>query len=1452
MSAIRRYKGPEARQILRSGDVEVIPAKAVCTVKPGSPFKRKVRVVSCGNFATTTEEAQLYAGGAGAETLRTLLVHNGRRGRRCHGLDVKSAFLLAPIPAYVKKKYAVRPPRLLVDLNICSSDEVWMIDRALYGFRESPRWWSVHRDSVLSTANWTTEHGNLRLRQLASDSNVWSIELDTGGCLGHLLVYVDDMLIMADDSVAQSVFEWIRSRWDCTELQTATKEKPLKFLGVDIYEETDEYGTIGFSLGQEGYIDEVIRNHGTQANPRATTPTPKEWVREAPPHEDYTPESLREGQRITGELLWIAQRTRLDVAYSVGMMASLVSKSPGYVVKLGIRVLEYVAMTKDHRLALVPGKADGIRIYTDASFAPHGEHSITGVILQYDECSVVWKSKKQSLVTLSTAESELVAGCEGLVLGQSLEALIQELEGEPQMKRLLVDNTAAVILAEGGGSQRTSAEEDEDIDGEVRANPEPMVATGEAARSVEGPSTSTPAAPTGGMGDSMMSLAAATDVGASGPDDRTTAQGAVVTEPRGERSGSAQGPGSVLSGVLRAVQTLPATVEGLVSRSGSGRGIPGTPGLRDSVEYASVTSSAEVRPRPPTTDAGPPEGPLFDSYALERLQRLQEGAPLLYPGDASMLPSPPRPPSTSSSDVQAEVRRQLAELMSIRDEESRSRISKYPDVQPPKNLHQEPGGSNQPRAHEKGVVGAGEVPPDVASQAAVEAPRTEADLDPMTVVLSGMAQLQSVVTELTSPKSQEKPEVIKPGVMALPELPGHGPESSLAFADWLHASKPALADISDSSEELWTLTIAEATEWYSSYLRLDPLGQADPPSTDANSQQIKSMLADPPVAAVPMSAAPVPPSAKVAAATRAVALLDSGDARQEWLKTAGGTLVVPPEVGKLSTGVPDEVKASLAEDLPGGSPSEGKAVLKEKGMPLLHVDILEKGGKGWDLTKPKGVWRALMWAALHGKIAVVLSTPPKYQEGPRRTLAQQGMFLWSLASIARGVGIPYVAEHPGLPEPIAASFEDWSGVTRVKLSQGALGDRFLGELEWKGEDRTPPKGREWTELDRRIAQARAQSTRVPLPASPRTTVQDEEAEALLRAFEAESEMSSDVEEETPEDPEDPEVQVQRVGDLSPAEVERWKAHLQNGHVPYRRDCKQCVEGAGVGVQHRRVRHPQSYALSADLFGPLPVGEHGRDETCVSGRCHLKYALIGAFRVPRSAVEGHIKDTGVEDLFGEDPTVDPLDEVGSEYAPSEPPLELPVDPEGEGVAPAIPDNKVALDPMQEDLLRELFEEPNAETCSRAPPAFSVEAVRGTSKEEQSILVEESTPRDPEALKALIEDLRQPVDQVVLRYVIPLKGKSGPEVAEGLQKMILSINTRYPVRILHTDLGTEFISSQLSKWLAGQGVVDPTTIDGAQLPTLQDQGEGADQEELDPPGVVLEEMLPLPGRSGSGSQ
>ncbi|CAE7336965.1 GIP, partial [Symbiodinium sp. CCMP2456] len=150
---------------------------------------------------------------------------------------------------------------------------------------------------------------------------------------------------------------------------------------------------------------------------------------------------------------------------------------------------------------------------------------------------------------------------------------------------------------------------------------------------------------------------------------------------------------------------------------------------------------------------------------------------------------------------------------------------------------------------------------DAAATSPPEAPTAagdlEAKLDPISVVLTGMAQLQTVVSELASPKSTVKYEVIKPGVNALPDLPSHGPESSLAFADWLHSSRPALADVSDTSEELWQRTVEEATSWYNGYLRMDPLSRLTAkPEPSAELRQVKWMRVSRRIETMIIAAAP--------------------------------------------------------------------------------------------------------------------------------------------------------------------------------------------------------------------------------------------------------------------------------------------------------------------------------------------------------------------------------------------------------------------------------------------------------------------------------------------------------------------------------------------------------------------------------------------------------------------
>ena len=458
MSAIRRLRGDEARVAQNQPGVQIIPAKPVFTVKPGSEaswFRRKCRVVGCGNYETRGPSAELYAGGVPADVLRLCLIQASVMKIRAWITDIKNAFLLASLPESMKGKILLRPPKLLEGMAITQPGEVWVIQRAVYGLRQSPKWWSDYRDRMLRSADWMSPRGRMRLRQSSVEANLWHLLDESDALLGYAIVYVDDIMVLASREDAGAFYKWIRSVWQCTPLEGAEKGKPTTFLGVEVQEDEDEFGTLGFVLSQCGYIEELIRSYGMNPVPRSV-PYPREWVKEFPSQEDYGPDILRKAQRVTGEVLWVAQRSRPDIAYPVALMGSWCTRAPTLVSKLGMRLLEYLWSTKDDKLSLIPRETTRrLTIYSDASFSPYGSASVTGVLIMFLGRVILWKGKKQSIISLSTAEAELIAACEAVVLGQSMQALVSTLgEGVGPML-LLVDNVAAIVLAEGGGSQRT-------------------------------------------------------------------------------------------------------------------------------------------------------------------------------------------------------------------------------------------------------------------------------------------------------------------------------------------------------------------------------------------------------------------------------------------------------------------------------------------------------------------------------------------------------------------------------------------------------------------------------------------------------------------------------------------------------------------------------------------------------------------------------------------------------------------------------------------------------------------------------------------------------------------------------------------------------------------------------------------------------------------------------------
>ena len=235
--ALARVAESEAERLVEEG-AELIPAKLVCTVKPELHVpqgRKKVRIVVCGNFAECedVDKNDLFASGANAVALRIALALASQFAWHGSALDIKTAFLNAPIHAVRKdeveeeekkeRRILIKPPVLLISAGLVDRSEYWEARKAMYGYRRSPRLWSDYRDSELRAME--LGHGggqdSLRLSQLVSESNVWRILKDTSegeALAGVLLVYVDDLLVLAEEHALNAVVEAVQKKWDTSRL----------------------------------------------------------------------------------------------------------------------------------------------------------------------------------------------------------------------------------------------------------------------------------------------------------------------------------------------------------------------------------------------------------------------------------------------------------------------------------------------------------------------------------------------------------------------------------------------------------------------------------------------------------------------------------------------------------------------------------------------------------------------------------------------------------------------------------------------------------------------------------------------------------------------------------------------------------------------------------------------------------------------------------------------------------------------------------------------------------------------------------------------------------------------------------------------------------------------------------------------------------------------------------
>ncbi|CAE7456081.1 RE1 [Symbiodinium microadriaticum] len=286
---LRRISLAEARQLEKDSRVTFAPAKCVFTLKPpqeaGKRARRKCRVVICGNHVRDNLEfGDLYASGTSSDALRVSLVVAALRCWLGAVSDITGAFLLANWPPDLPK-YGIYPPRVVKDSGVTEA-EAWIVERPLYGLRESPRIWSLYRNERLRRARIKVGEMIVILRPTVAEPELWMILCEVTGTMhGLIVLYVDDIAYFSTKEIIVAIHDFITQEWPASPLEWISSEAPVRYLGVEIRREprTAEDGRASwvYTIGQGAYVQDLLREHNMMEIQPTSLPAPKEWIDEA-------------------------------------------------------------------------------------------------------------------------------------------------------------------------------------------------------------------------------------------------------------------------------------------------------------------------------------------------------------------------------------------------------------------------------------------------------------------------------------------------------------------------------------------------------------------------------------------------------------------------------------------------------------------------------------------------------------------------------------------------------------------------------------------------------------------------------------------------------------------------------------------------------------------------------------------------------------------------------------------------------------------------------------------------------------------------------------------------------------------------------------------------------------------------------------------------------------------
>ena len=379
-------------------DRRLVKCKWVFEIKRNGIFR--CRLVACGySQVGGVDFDQIYNSVVNDVTFRIMLTAKLVWGLQSGLFDVETAFLNADMD---KELYMAIPEGLDAE-----ADECLKLLKATYGTVQAARAFGL----------WFAEKmKKIGFKQSSADPCLFIRRNELG--LVMVIIYIDDGYFQGDKPAMDQMIEQLRAEG----IKLKVEDSMEDYLSCQVLFSKD--GKRGW-LGQPHMVKKLLKSFGDDIKGLRKTKTPGTpgLILTRPETEDNLLDEgkqrrLRSG---VGMLLYLVKHSRPDIANAVRELTKCMDKGTLEAFKELLRVIKFVADTKDLGLKMFPtigfmALVWEILLLSDSDWAGDKQtrRSVSGFIMFLCGVPIMWRSKQQGQCALSSTEAEYYAVSEAV------------------------------------------------------------------------------------------------------------------------------------------------------------------------------------------------------------------------------------------------------------------------------------------------------------------------------------------------------------------------------------------------------------------------------------------------------------------------------------------------------------------------------------------------------------------------------------------------------------------------------------------------------------------------------------------------------------------------------------------------------------------------------------------------------------------------------------------------------------------------------------------------------------------------------------------------------------------------------------------------------------------------------------------------------------------------------